>query len=167
VLTRHMTNPAEVRTLYQGLDALAQKAVQEATFDPNCMLHRDRFIARHGALPAFYEPSRDRDFYNHDDHKRPTHLRLFFPKYDWLPTDLRQLLLSFVAAPVAFALPTLAEPPRTIRQTWTTWKHDHSVEESVEVPLRIRLTSPEAEHDLRAVLRLIEAGRVRVSDKKR
>jgi hypothetical protein len=48
-----------------------------------------------------------------------------------------------------------------------TWKGNRPVEESADVPLRVRETAREAEHDLRSVLRLVEAGRMRVSDKKR
>lgn len=169
LLTRFMTDPKEVRALYEQLDPLAQMAVQEAAFEPKGLLHRERFIARHGQMPTFHRPS-DKEHtgsYGYDRHSQPTHLALFFPRYDWLPTDLRQLLLAFVPSPPVFTLPTVAELPATIQQTWTTWKGNRPVEESADVPLRVRATAREAEHDLRAVLRLIEAGRVRVSDKKR
>jgi len=169
LLVRFMTAPAEVRALYEKLDPLAQKAVQEATFHPKGLLERDKFVARYGQLPAFHQPSPNErtSFYDYERHKRPTPLALFFPRYDGLPTDLRKLLLTFVPRPPAFTLPTSAELPATIRQTWMTWKGNRPVEESADVPLRVRETAREAEHDLRAVLRLVEAGRVRVSDKKR
>ncbi len=169
LLTRYMTDPDEVRALYEQLDPLAQKAVQEATHDPRGLLHRAKFIARHGQMPDFHHASKQErtSFYDHDRHTRPTHLALFFPKDDWLPTDLRKILFTFVPSPLAFTLPTVANPPATVRQTWTTWKGNRPVEESADVPVRVRVTAREAEHDLRAVLRLVEAGRVRVSDKKR
>jgi hypothetical protein len=166
LLARFMTDPDELRALYEQLDPLAQKAVQEATFEPKGLLLRERFIARHGQLPAFHRPSEKErtSFHDYDRHTRPTHLALFFPKYDWLPGDLQQLLLTFVPSPPAFVLPTITELQATIQQTW---KDNRPVEESADVPLRVRATAREAEHDLRAVLRLVEAGRVRVSDKKR
>jgi hypothetical protein len=169
LLVRFMTDPAEVRALYEKLDPLAQKAVQEASFHPKGLLDRDKFIARYGQLPAFHEssPNERTHFHDYERHKRPTPLALFFPRYDGLPTDLRKLLLSFVPRPPAFTLPTSVELPATIRQTWMTWKGNRPVEESADVPLRVRETAREAEQDLRAVLRLVEAGRVRVSDKKR
>src|SRR5258707_272556 len=52
-LVRHMTDSTKVRHLYEQLDPLAQKAVQEATHEPEGFLHRTRFIARHGQMPAF------------------------------------------------------------------------------------------------------------------
>ncbi len=169
LLVRFMTDPAEVRALYERLDPLAKKAVQEAAFDPKGLLQRDRFVARHGQLPAFHEPSpKERtSFYDYEQHKRPTPLALFFPRQDGLPTDLRKLLLAFVPSPPDFVLPTVTELPATVSQTSTIWKGNRPVEESAEVPLRVRETAREAEQDLRAVLRLVEAGRVRVSDKKR
>jgi hypothetical protein len=172
LLAKVMTDAAQVRKLYEGLDPLAQKAVQEAAADPKGLLYRDRFIARHGEeLPDFHEPApKQQPSYYSDDydrHRRPTRLALFFPAYDWLPTDVRKLLHAFVPAPPAFVLPTVAEPPATVRQTWTTWKHNKPVEETVDVPVRVRATASMAELELRAVLRLVEAGRVRVSDKKR
>jgi hypothetical protein len=168
LVVRFMTKPAEVRALYDKLEPLAQKAVQEATHDPQGLLHRDKFIARYGQLPAFHEPSpKQRSGWFEDQRSQPTRLALFFPHFDWLPTDLRKMLLGFVPTPPPFTLPTVAEPPATVRQTWTVWKNQRQVEESEDIPLRIRETAREAEQDLRAVLRLVEAGRVRVTDKKR
>src|SRR5262249_27852619 len=106
-------------------------------------------------------------FYDYDRHSRPTHVALFFPRFDWLPIDVRRLFFAFVPSPPAFVLPTLDELPAAVPQTWTKWKAGRAVEESEAVPLRVRETAREAEHDLRALLRLVEAGRVRVSDKKR
>jgi hypothetical protein len=169
LLARFMTDANEVRALYERLDPLARLAVQEAAAEPRGLLHRDRFIARHGRMPEFDDPSDDARtaFYDYHRHNRPTLLALFFPQDDWLPPDVRVLLLAFVPRPPPFALPTVAEPPATIRQTWTTWERNRAVEQSADVPLRVRETAREAERDLRAVLRLVEVGRVRVSDKKR
>jgi hypothetical protein len=50
LLARFLTNPNQVRALYERLDPLAQKAVQEAAHDPRGMLHHDRFLARRGEL---------------------------------------------------------------------------------------------------------------------
>lgn len=169
LLVRFMTDPAELQAQYERLDPLARKAVQEAAHDPKGILHCDRFIARHGGLPAFHEPAPPdrKGFHDYDRRTRPTRLALFFPQYDLLPTDVRQLLLTFVPSPPPFALPTVAEPPAAVAQTQITWQRNRRVEETVDVPLRVRATAREAEHDLRSVLRLIEARRVRVSDKKR
>src|SRR5437763_16323816 len=57
LLASSMTNAATVRRLHEQLDPLARTAVQEATHDPKGVLHRDRFIARHGRMPDFHESS--------------------------------------------------------------------------------------------------------------
>ena len=43
----------------------------------------------------------------------PTPLRLFFPRFDYLPTDTRDVLREFVPPPEAFAVPTLDAPQAT------------------------------------------------------
>jgi hypothetical protein len=92
---------------------------------------------------------------------------LFFPLDHQLPADLRSLLLNFVPSPAKFVLSIQPEPPATLRQTIWIWTGNKSVEESEDVVVRIRDTAREAQHDVKAVLRLVEAGRVRVTDKKR
>jgi hypothetical protein len=168
-LTNAMLSPDKVRKLYTQLDPLAQQAVQEAAHHPLGLLQRDRFFARHRELPAFSLPSEKKQSsdYDYDRHKRPTQLALFFPANDLLPSDLRKILLDFVPPPSAFVLPTVAELPAAIDPTWENGKGNCTVEKNADIPLHVRETAREAEHDVRAVLRLIEAGRVRVSDKKR
>ena len=167
-LVRSMSEEKTVRALYEKLDTLAQKAVQEATHDTEGWLHISKVIARYGQMPAFHRPAEKKTSWSgYDNYKRLTPIALFFPRFDWLPTDVRRLLLTFVPAPPPFILATVSEPPSSVRQTWTTWKGNQRGEESEDVPLRVRETARAAENDLRAVLRLIEGGRVRVSDKKR
>lgn len=168
-LAEAMTDPARLRNLYDQLDPLARAAVQDATHDRHGRLVREKFEARHGGWPEFYRPHPDpKPLYpRYDSHTRPTPLALFFPARANLPTDVREVLLGFVPAPAAFALPTTAEPPATVRLTWTEWGKGGLTKRSDEVPVVVRETARDAAHDLRAVLRLVEAGRVRVSDKKR
>jgi hypothetical protein len=171
VVARTMGRSAEVRTLYEELDPLAQRAVQEAAHDPRGILHPDRFVARYSRMPAFSNPSPEEEsspyYRDYRSYTRPTKLALFFPNSHWLPTDLRELLLAFVPAPPEFALPTLAEVPATIAQTrWVLRKNEY-VEKQVDVPLRVRATAAEALHDVRAVLRLIQVGQIRATDKKK
>jgi hypothetical protein len=120
-------------------------------------------------MPAFHKPAPEGQsrYSYYERYDRPTTLSLFFPQYYVLPTDLRRLLLDFVPRPAGFTIPSLAELPATFPQTRYRWEGNKSVEETADVPLRVRETAREAEHGLKAVLRLIEAGRVRVSDKKR
>jgi hypothetical protein len=169
VVAGAMQRPATVRTLYEELDPLAQRAVQEAAHDTRGMLHEARFVARYGRMPDFHNPSPEEEassyYRDYRSYRRPTKLALFFPRYRWLPTDLRELLLAFVPAPPEFTLPTLAEVPASVAQTHRVWRKNTYVEEREDVLLRVRATAAEALHDVRAVLRLIQLGQVRVTGK--
>ncbi len=172
LLSNAMRRPEQVRALYGQLDPLAQKAVRHATHDPRGRLHADRFAAHYGQLPGFAEPATKTDPYSdYDQHRRPTKLALFFPnsyhRDDQLPTDLRLLLLDFVPAPDEFSVPTAAALPQAFPLEVNHWEKDRPVTVTEQVPLRVRQTVREAEHDVKAVLRLIEASRVRVTNKKR
>ncbi|OWK36221.1 helicase-associated domain-containing protein [Fimbriiglobus ruber] len=165
VLTRAMTDPAHVRTLYDQLEPLAQLAVREATHDPKGHYARTRFVARHGREPEDHDAGLD------TEHKRygrsaskPRPWRVFFADGDHLPTDTRQILLGFVPRPDPFRIPTRAEPPTEFLLRTRGWA---SKELTEPVPVRVRETARTAEADLLAVLRLIDTGKVRVTDKKR
>jgi len=142
-----------VRKLYEALDDTARAAVQEATHDPVGRVDRERFRAKYGRLPDFGTA------------KGPTPLRLFLPR-DWqLPADLHATLRTFVTPPRAVGLVTSDDLPEAVPLKPPAW--GRRGESRVEVPLHQRATAPVAEREVRGVLRLIEAGKVRVSDKTR
>jgi hypothetical protein len=170
LITQELLRPGKLRELYEGLDPIGQAVVQEAAHDPAGRFDPDRFRAKYGELPRFYEtrPEDERrygGFYGH--RSEPTRLRLLFPDDAMLPTDFRMLLREFVPAPRAVSLPTRAELPASERLSWEVWDQGARGEAGEEVPLRQRDTTGEAFHDMKAVLRLIAAGKVRVTDKKR
>jgi len=78
-------------------------------------------------------------------------LSLFLYGSGVMPDDLRQRLREFVPAPAPAALTTLDDLPEQID----------------DEPLTVRETERAALHDLHAVLRLVESGRVSVSDRTR
>ena len=170
LLTKHLRDPKEVRRLYEGLEPIGQQAVQEAVADAEGYLNEVRFKAKYGSRPTFYEPlpeGREERYGWYGYHKsNPKTLRLFFPYGDWLPPDLHNLLRSFVPEPPPFTLPTSAEPLQTVTQSWTDYQGHKPVKVSENIAVRVRDTAREAEHDLKAVLRLAEASRLRVTDKK-
>ncbi len=112
-----MTNAARVRDLYAGLDATAQRAVRVAAFDPAGRLDREKFRAWFGEVPRFNdaEPDRESRSYSYADQRKikPTLLRLFFPRFDFLPTDTRAILREFVPPPEPFAVPTRDATPES------------------------------------------------------
>src|SRR5207247_2580219 len=60
-LTDFVSRLDNLRELYEGLEALGQLAVQEAAHDPKGWLHRDRFVARYGQMPAFSQPAEKKE----------------------------------------------------------------------------------------------------------
>ncbi len=170
LLAKVMTNAARVRDLYAGLDASAQRVVRVAAFDPAGRLDREKFRAWFGEEPRFdtADPNRASWEYRYEERRQiqPLPLRLFFPRFDHLPTDTRAILREFVPPPEPFAVPTRDTPPETHTLHEHVW-HDRKRElQEWEEPVRVRETAVAAGADVRTVLRLIEAGKVRVTDKK-
>lgn len=152
LLSTEMKRIDVVRRLYEQLDERGKAAVREATHDPEGELDAARFAAKYGGRPGFGSP------------KAPTPLRLFLPE-DWrLPTDLHPLLRTFVPAPEAAVVPSLDALPATLPDARLS---DSREEETEEIPLRQRATAVAAQQEVRALLRLVEAGKVRVTEKTR
>jgi hypothetical protein len=78
-----LENPSEIRALYDELDDLAKKAIQEAAHDPQGAWHARRFEAKYGRRPDFG------GFARYHGERQPTRLRLFFPRGEVLAADLR------------------------------------------------------------------------------
>jgi hypothetical protein len=170
LLARVMTDATRVRELYDRLDPVSRNAVKVAAADADGRLDREQFRAWFGEPPRFgtADPGWASWEYRYEERRqiKPTPLRLFFPRFDYLPTDTRGILHGFVPPPEAFAVPTVDAPPAThtlYRHVWHDRKRDR---EEWGEPVRVRETAGEAEADIRAVLRLIDAGKVRVTDRK-
>ncbi|MCI0461619.1 MAG: helicase-associated domain-containing protein, partial [Gemmataceae bacterium] len=156
--------PERVRALYDQLDETGKAAVQEASRDPEGLLELDRFAPKYGRSPNFGKLQG-----GYRDPARPTILRLFFPQpyAHVLPSDLKDLLATMVPDPPPVTVTAQEELPPTVPLSRYSWKSGKGVEEQEEVPLRVRETARDALHDLKGMLRLVDAGQVRVSDKTR
>lgn len=146
-LARFMGKPANVRAVYDRLDDVGKAAVQEAVHNPEGRLDRTKFEAKYGRPPVV----------GTDD--KPNLLSLFLPDYQdrALPGDLRPLL-DFVPPPRGAAIQeTLSEPPAEIPGP-SGWG-----EASEPIPVRTTHRASPAGQELRAVLRLTQAGKLRVS----
>lgn len=158
-LVKFLEDPKQVRSLYDGLDDLSKKAVQEATHEEWGVLHERRFQAKYGKSPIFSKPGRSAY------HSHPTELRLFFIDHRSLPTDLRETLLTFVPEPPPLKVAALDELPAQVPRPHTYLGEYYRKPDTEEVELRVRETDRSALQDIQAVLRLVDAGEVRVSDK--
>ncbi|HEY9299135.1 MAG TPA: hypothetical protein VIQ31_22810, partial [Phormidium sp.] len=115
-----------------------------------------------GQLPDFGTSS---NYYgtNH----QPSLLGLFFYSYNIMPDELKEILKTFVPPPIETKMKSVKEIPQTIRQQWqdynfTTRQYEQRVE---DIPKVQREMERIAQQDLMAVLRLINAGKIAVSDK--
>jgi hypothetical protein len=151
--SRTMQDPAKLRELYIGMSELNQAAVREATHDREGTLDRARFRAKYGQPP------------NLGSGATSTALRLFFPLPWSLPLDMQQRLATFVPRPGAAAITVCEAIPESIERhdMVLNWETRERKEVTWHEPVRIRATELEALHDLSAVLRLIDAGKVGVS----
>jgi XPB/Ssl2-like helicase family protein len=142
-----------LRRAFDRLGTLEKAAVAEAAHDPRSRLVGDRFRAKYGRMPDFGSPEKSVS-------PRPTLLSLFIPGGKAMPADLAERLRKFVPAPQAAKVNVVDEPPPSV--TRKAWKRGKEVVEAV--PLARQETAPAALHDLLAVLRLVEDGKVAVSE---
>ena len=168
-----LTDPARVRRLYDNLDDVAKGAVRLAVHDPNGVLPIEQYAARFRTDPRFDtgDPLRNSWELSRAERKKvkPTVLRLFFPDKRALPTDLHDVLRAFVPPLEPFVLETVnGEPNEYVRLEYVAERYGEKPRaEQVAYDLRVRHTALDAADDLRAVLRLADAGKLRVTDKKR
>ena len=147
-------------TLWCKLNPLQQAAVAETVHGPEPWFDTERFEAKYGQLPDWgkIEPW--------GSNSSPSLLGVFF--FDWImPNDLRHRFKSFVPKPEPVRLSPLSELPAE----WmpVDEKKDPKTRATTvvqkPVPITIRLTERAAIHDLKAILRLIDASKLAVSDK--
>jgi Helicase conserved C-terminal domain len=168
-----LTDPARVRRMYDNLDERAKAAVQLAVHDKKGEIGIGRYGARFGENPRFDngDPLRNSWELSWAEQRRvkPTVLRLFFPDKRSLPTDLHDVLRAFVLPLDPYALVTLNEEPNKFTRTeYVRERYGAKPRAEQRVyDLRVRHTALDAVDDLRAVLRLVDAGKLRVTDKKR
>jgi Helicase conserved C-terminal domain len=153
LVTEAMRDAAQVRKFYREMKALNQAAVQEATHECDGTLDGSRFQAKYGQAPDF------------GSGRNTTALRLFFPGWTTLPKDLQQTLQTFVPQPQSATVRVTDELPESIEQRFFRYDLATNTSErgTAQVPIQVRETERAAQHDLMAVLRLIDAGKVSVS----
>jgi hypothetical protein len=160
-----------LHAVWKNLDSLQQTAVAEAVFSENGQFQSDQFQAKYGNQPNWGEGSK----YGYGYIDKPSHLGLFFHSSDryssgpgiTLPDDLKQELRQFVPQPAAFTLSTCKDTPTVWqierKQFDFTTRTRQTISE--QLPVTHCDTERAAQHDLLAVLRLINLGKVAVSDK--
>jgi len=153
-LTKTFLREDEVRRIYESLNPLAKSAIQEAVADPMGELDPQLFRAKYRELPNF------------GTREAPTLLKLFFPVGWSLPVDLRPILERFVPEPPQVSIDIRDDIPSAEPIQVRSWRLAKG-ERQPEIPLRQQSTAPVALREFTTMLRLVESGIVRVSDKTR
>jgi hypothetical protein len=164
LVTERLAHDDILREAWERLNDIQRAAVAEVVHGHSPRFGHDRFLAKYGSSP---------DWGTLDDYPRrsagPTALRLFFFGGLTMPGDLRERLRAFVPAPATATLAALDDLPAGIERSPNVYdpvarKRREDVE---QVPLVVRETERAAVQDLESVLRLVEAGKLSVSDKTR
>jgi hypothetical protein len=161
VIERHLDGE-RLKAVWQGLDDLQRAAVAEVVHSSSTHFLADRFAAKYGRSPDW--GSADKYGYR----RNPSPLGFFF--YGGvMPDDLKARLKTFVPKPAPVKVKTLCELPPAYNLPWSRWNPKTRTREkgTEEVPLVVHQTELTAQRELLSVLRLIDSGKVSVSDKTR
>jgi hypothetical protein len=162
VIMRHLDGE-RLRTVWQYLDELQRAAVAEVVHSSSTEFLTDRFHAKYGRGPDW--GSTDKYGY----HRSPSALGFFFYGNGVMPDDLKARLKAFVPRPTEAKIKALAELPAAYDLPYSRWnsKTKTKDEGTEEVPLKVHETERPAQRELLSVLRLVDSGKVSVSDKTR
>ena len=164
-IERHLAGEALLE-LWSKLDQTQRHAVSEALYGPDATFLASRFQAKYGALPSGFGAT-------HDHATGASLLRLFLYGFDLrhegraiIPTDLAERLRTFVRPPPPLTLAAQDALPESIAQPRRGYfgKQARPVD---QVAVGHREMERAAHHDLLAVLRLVDYGKVAVSAKTR
>jgi hypothetical protein len=148
-------------SLWARLGEIEKAVISEAVHSTDGRHAPDRFLAKYGQQPNWISLGR----FGRRDPESP--LGVLFCGGQSLPQELQERLKCFVPTPAAATLQALDGIPTTYELPWTHWDRRQKVyvEESTKVPLVCRETEVSALHDLFAVLRLVDAEKISISDK--
>jgi hypothetical protein len=160
LIQRELENPERLRQLWDKLDTLQQAAVAEAVHSAG-NFEAAVFRAKYGSDPDWGEKSR------YGEMQKPSLLCLFIQHGGLVPRDLKKRLRAFVPPPRRPEVRTGEELPATVSQTYSVYDYEsrRSKQYTEEVEVARCDTEHAAQHDVHAVLRLIDAGKVRASDR--
>ena len=137
LLAKTLEDQARVRSLYDSLDDVGKKVLQEAGHDPAGALDLFMFKAKYGRTPNFGGSG---SRYGSQKEK-PTVLRLFFPLRNALPRDLQSILRGFVPEPPPPTVQALDDLPAKAGLPDVGPGRSSREEETDEVELRQRQTA--------------------------
>jgi hypothetical protein len=161
LISRHLYG-GFLRDLWEQLDDLQRAAVAETVHSWEARFYPDRFEAKYGQQPDWGTGSKWEYKY------KPSLLCLFIYD-DVMPHELRRQLMAFVPEPEKTVLNIAGEIPEVFNLPWKrfnskTGKYDSGIQ---KIPIMRHPMERSALHDLQAVLRLTDLGKVQVNNKTR
>ena len=160
VIMHHMAGEG-LRAVWDSLDELQRAAVAEGVYSHPTPFNAGLFRAKYGGDPIW--GSKGRASYDYI----PSNLCLIFYRNGSIPADLRERLLTFVPAPPRAAIATVDQLPAAFDRTFERGNKKESTREewTEAIPVIVFETERTAQRELHSVLRLVDMGKVVVSDK--
>ena len=151
-----------LRSIWEGLDELQRAAVAQAVHSPSGQFNDGVFRAKYGRDPDWGSKG---DF-RYD--RKPSKLCFFF-YCSVMPADLKMRLKAFVPAPRQTTIAALDQLPTAYDRPFERWNEkERKREPGIEaVPLTVHERELAAQREMISILRLVDAGKVSVSDKTR
>ncbi|GJQ59380.1 MAG: hypothetical protein D8M57_07995 [Candidatus Scalindua sp. AMX11] len=148
-----------LHSIWTRMDDLEQTAVSEIVHSPDNQLDTSKFMAKYGDLPNTGYVSEYGD-------RKPTLINLLIIN-GTMPEELKVRLKDFVPEPRSYTIETQDDISDTFIQE--SYKYDYQSNERVavmnEIPMIKMDTEMLALHDVLSVLRIIDSGKISVSDK--
>lgn len=149
-----------LKRLWKQCDRLQQAVISEVVHSSDDRYQPARFVNKYGQEPTW--GTGNWFSYNH----KPSILGLFFYSYT-LPQDLKAQLKAFVPPPEPTRIQSIETLPTALSRT--EQEYDYRTRkrktQAIELPLHSQETEAIARRDLQTVLRLVDLGKVTISDK--
>ena len=156
LIHQRLESATSLREIWKSLDALQQAAVSEVLYSHMGRFDAMIFRAKYGQAPDWGELDR------WGQRKRSSPIQLLI--YNGIvPRDLQERLKPFVPVPRSAEVQTVDDPPETVTQSEYNYEAKRKRQTKVAVTRSDREHA--AQHDLQAVLRLIDTSKVQASDK--
>ena len=152
-----------LRKVWQGLDELQRAAVAEVAHSRSTQFLADQFRAKYGKDPNWGAVDK------YGSKRKPSPLCFFFYGKDVMPADLKARLKAFVPPPAEVKVNSFEQLSPVYERPFERWnaKTKQKEQATERIPLTVRETQRCAQRELLSVLRLVDAGKVAVSDKTR
>jgi hypothetical protein len=151
-----------LKQLWSQCDQIQQATIAETVHSPIDGYQQARFVSKYGKVPSWGTSGGFSYGYNFN----ATVLDLFFYSYT-MPQDLKKSFQAFVPPPE----PTSIKSTETISSTLSVTRIDYDYNTrtrtpyQIEFPLQLRETEQVARRELLTILRLVDLGKIVISDK--